>query len=114
MSQRHAVTKAIVTRYKRADKAGKNRILDELWCDDGLAPQPRPEGARAVVEAEDRRTAQAEAAAVRAGSHWGAALLLGSLGAPRRASGWPRCWVSWFRRCAASASWSSARRLRWR
>ena len=42
MSERHAVTKAIATRYKRADKAGKGRILDELWCDDGLAPQPCP------------------------------------------------------------------------
>ena len=30
MSQRKAVTKTIATRYARADKAGKGRILDEL------------------------------------------------------------------------------------
>ena len=35
MSQRHAVTKAIVTRYKRADKAGKGRVLDELCATTG-------------------------------------------------------------------------------
>ncbi len=32
MGQRKAVTKAIAARYKRADKAGKGVILDEL-CD---------------------------------------------------------------------------------
>ncbi len=35
MSQRHAVTKAIATRYKRADKAGKGTILDELCATTG-------------------------------------------------------------------------------
>ncbi len=30
LSQREAVTRAIATRYRRADKAGKGRILDEL------------------------------------------------------------------------------------
>ncbi|MEA3292424.1 MAG: transposase, partial [Pseudomonadota bacterium] len=30
MSQRRAVTKALATRYRRADKAEKARILDEL------------------------------------------------------------------------------------
>jgi hypothetical protein len=30
MAERKAVTKAIATRYKRADKAGKTRIFDEL------------------------------------------------------------------------------------
>jgi len=35
MSQRQAVTKAIATRYKRADKAGKGRILDELCATTG-------------------------------------------------------------------------------
>ena len=33
--QRKAVTKAIATRYKRADKAGKGRILDELCATTG-------------------------------------------------------------------------------
>lgn len=35
MSQRHAVMKAIATRYKRADKAGKGRVLDELCATTG-------------------------------------------------------------------------------
>lgn len=35
MSQRKAVTKAIATRYQRADKAGKGRILDELCATTG-------------------------------------------------------------------------------
>jgi len=36
MSQRKAVTKAIATRYARADKAGKGRILDELCATTGF------------------------------------------------------------------------------
>ncbi len=35
VSQRKAVTKAIATRYARADKAGKGRILDELCATTG-------------------------------------------------------------------------------
>lgn len=35
LSQRKAVTKAIATRYRRADKAGKGRILDELCATTG-------------------------------------------------------------------------------
>ena len=35
MSQRHAVTKAIATRYKRADKTDKGMILDELCATTG-------------------------------------------------------------------------------
>jgi len=35
MSQRHAVTKAFATQYKRTDKAGKGRILDELCATTG-------------------------------------------------------------------------------
>jgi hypothetical protein len=30
MNERRAVTMAIATRYQRADKSGKTRILDEL------------------------------------------------------------------------------------
>jgi hypothetical protein len=36
MSQRRAVTKAIATRYKRADQSGKGVILDELCAMTGL------------------------------------------------------------------------------
>lgn len=35
LGQRKAVTKAIATRYRRADKAGKGRILDELCATTG-------------------------------------------------------------------------------
>jgi hypothetical protein len=35
MAERTAVTKAIATRYTRADKAGKTRILDELCATTG-------------------------------------------------------------------------------
>jgi len=35
MNQRRAVTKAIATRYKRADKAAKSAILDELCATTG-------------------------------------------------------------------------------
>ena len=35
MSQRRAVTKTIATRYKRADKAAKGMILDELCATTG-------------------------------------------------------------------------------
>ena len=36
LSQRHAVTKTIATRYKRSNRTEKGTIQDEL-CDDGLA-----------------------------------------------------------------------------
>lgn len=35
MAERKAVTKTIATRYKRVDKAGKARILDELCATTG-------------------------------------------------------------------------------
>jgi len=54
MSQRRAVTKTIGTRYKRADKAAKGMILDELCATTGWAPQPRPQGAGRGVETQDR------------------------------------------------------------
>ncbi len=56
MSQRRAVTKAIATRYRRASKADKGRILDELCATTGwhrsharkaLAESLRPRVARA-------------------------------------------------------------------
>jgi len=35
MAERKAVTKTIATRYRRADKAGKAKILDELCATTG-------------------------------------------------------------------------------
>lgn len=35
MSERRAVTKTIATRYRRADRAGKKQILDELCATTG-------------------------------------------------------------------------------
>lgn len=35
MSEREAVTKTIATRYRRADKAGETRILDDLCATKG-------------------------------------------------------------------------------
>jgi len=70
MAERTAVSKAIATRYKRAEKAGKTRILDELWPDSGcgadllLGHFNKPTEARAAVSAffvacasEDQRAA---------------------------------------------------------
>jgi len=42
MSQRHAVTKTIATRYKRADKAEKGQDPRRAVRHDGVAPQPCP------------------------------------------------------------------------
>ncbi len=109
-SQRHAVTQAIGTRRKRADKAAKGVILDELR-DHRMAPQPRPQstgrgaGARGrEADAQDRRPEG------RRGHRGGAAVVLGGArrtdreaagaevppgswrhpGRHVRAQGWPR------------------------
>ena len=70
LSQRRAVTKAIATRYKRSDKAGKGVILDELCAMTGwhrnharraLAQALRPKGLQVVVDAvgiDEREFAQ--------------------------------------------------------
>lgn len=58
MSQRQAVTTAIATRYKRAGKADKGRHPGRVVRDDGVASQPRTEGADGSVDAEDRGAAR--------------------------------------------------------
>lgn len=45
MAERRAVTTAIATRYKRADKPGKAKILGRTVCHDRLASRPCPQGA---------------------------------------------------------------------
>jgi hypothetical protein len=40
MSQRQAVTKTIATRYKRASRAEKGAILDELCATTGIVTMP--------------------------------------------------------------------------
>ena len=61
LSQRQAVTKAVATRYRRADKAAKGKILDE-----------------------DHPPTSPAAAAVWAGRGAGAAVLLGGAGSADR------------------------------
>jgi len=91
MRQRHAVTKAIATRYKRADKAGKGRILDELCATTGWHPN---HARRELRWALKPRIVRPRAAVV--ADLWGRKSLwrcvyVGGAGCPT-GSGWPRCW----------------------
>ncbi len=91
MSQRHAVTKAFATRYKRTDKAGKGRILDESCATTGWHHNHARRGLRWALKPRSVRPAGAEVADLWDGSRWGTAFTLAVLGAPT-GSGWPRCW----------------------
>jgi hypothetical protein len=106
MSQRKAVTKTVATRYRRADKSGTGRILDER--------APRPGGIAIMPVRHSRRRAHrgSPGRASRDHRHTGRKWL-------RRWSSVGRCWgcrpskrpapawASWCRGCATSASWTS-------
>ena len=57
MSQRRAVTKAVATRYKGADKFGKGVIVDELCATAGWLRNPATQGPEPGFGAEDRPAA---------------------------------------------------------
>jgi len=87
LSQRRAVTKAIATRYKRAGRAGKGVILDELCATTGWH-RNHPRKAGGGVETEDRAAAQGPRTALwqRCDRRFGV-LLGGARRADRQAAG---------------------------
>ena len=80
MAERKAVTKAIATRYKRVDKAGKAKILDELVRHDRVASRSCAQGAAWCVAATGGSSAGAAPTEVWPESHCGAGVLLGGAG----------------------------------
>jgi len=80
MVQRQAVTKTNATRYKRADKAGKGLLLDELCATTGWH---RNHARKALTQALMPRLVRPRAAAgpdLRAGCHCCAGVLLSGVG----------------------------------
>ena len=82
MVQRQAVTKTNATRYKRADKAGKGLMLDELCATTGWHRNHARKALRAGAEAAVGAAAGAAGPDLRAGCHCRAGVLLGGAGRP--------------------------------
>ena len=101
LAERKAVTKASATRYQRAGKGGKGRILDELCANTGwhrnharkaLRPRWRPRSSNHAVpglRSTDRMSLP----------RWRSA---GRCWACRPVNGWRRCSASWWPCCVAS------------
>jgi hypothetical protein len=85
MTERKAVTKAIATRYKRADKAGKTRILDELCATTRLVSRSCPQGAARRPAAAGGAAQDSTVTAIRPESGCGADLLPGHFSKPTEA-----------------------------
>ena len=78
--QRKAVTKAIATRYRRADRAGKGRILDELCATTGWHRNHARKALGQALQGADRQTTRSSPTQVRTGCRCGAGVLLGGAG----------------------------------